>query len=312
MSDMKLNYIYKVLIAAAVPLLWSCNPEKPEEVKPDFALSTRVQSLDCSGSSIWGTQAELGVFVTQSGSSLVTDGNENVKYTTTFQTQATKLTAAEAKISLPEQCDLVDIHIYYPYQEELGMSNDSKAVYEIDLTNQEERIPEMLLIGKQENCSATINSATVSLKSVFSKLNVRLKNEHTTKSSSEDIRLQLTGIPCKAAVDILNNTYQSYGELDSTEMIRPIKSIYAYEAILPAHKVDDNARLKIIFPEASSVPEMEIGLIDHIAILEQNCQYDMNITVTDEGIKAVLISISDFSVSDWYEDSEDIFGNINN
>ena len=311
---MKVNkiYIYGALMAVAAHLLWSCGPDRPEETKPDFALSARVQSLDYNGSSIWGNQAELGVFVTKPGSTSITEGNENKRYTTIFQTKATRLSAVEEKISLPENGGLADIHIYYPYYKEITLTDNSKAVYNVDLKNQEERMPEMLLAGKQENCSATINSATVSLKPVFSKLNVRVKNEHTTKSSAEDIRLQLTGIPCKAEIDILTTTYQAYGELESTEMTRPENSIYAYEAILLAHEVSEDARLKVIFPESSSIKEQEISLAEHIAKFDQNCQYDMAITVTDGGINAVLISISDFSVSEWYEDSEDIFGNINN
>ena len=54
-----------MFMAISAILLVSCNTDRPEDMKKEFALSTRVQSLDYGGTSIWGTEAELGVFVTK-------------------------------------------------------------------------------------------------------------------------------------------------------------------------------------------------------------------------------------------------------
>ena len=57
---------------------------------------------------------------------------------------------------------------------------------------------------------------------------------------------------------------------------------------------------------------MEIPLREHMREIKQNLQYDLGVTVSPEGIKATLVSMSEFSISDWYEDMEDIYGNIKN
>ena len=299
-----------MFMAISAILLVSCNTDRPEDMKKEFALSTRVQSLDYGGTSIWGTEAELGVFVTKPGTLIVTEENFNLRYTTTFQTQATELTPAGEKMSLPEKGELVDILIYYPYNSSLAAKDNRNTIYNVDLHDQDAREPEILLIGMQSDCSSTINSATVSLRPVFAKLNVRLRNEMATKSATQDIQLHIEKIRCKAEVDILTGEYLSYGAAEDTRMLKPMENIYAYEAILPAQELDKDTNLKVIFPESIGIESLELNLIESLTTLEQNCQYDLEVTVSPEGIRAVLVSMSEFSISDWYEDTDDIFGNI--
>lgn len=299
-------------MAVTVHLLSSCHKEKPEDTKPDFALSAQVQAMEYGGSSIWGKEGELGVFVAKSGTTIIEGENNNLKYTTTFQTKATELDPVDQKLSLPKKGELADILVYYPYIPEFSSTNRTKAIYPIDLKDQKARIPDILLIGRTNDCSTTINSATVSLKPVFAKLNVKLKNKYATKSSDEDIQIQLSKIRCKAEIDVLNGAYISYGEAETTDMIQPSESVYVYEAILPAHKTEVGAELTVIFPESTGIAPMKIKLYTYIEEFESNCQYDLEVTVSPEGIKAVLVSMSEFSVTDWYEDKDDIYGNINN
>lgn len=299
-------------MAMTVHLLSSCHKEKPEVTKPDFALSAQVQALEYNGTSIWGKQGELGVFVAKSRTTDILEGNDNLKYTTTFQTQTTRLTPADQKMNLPKNGNLADIIAYYPYIHEFGSKGSSKTVYAIDLQDQKARNPDILLIGRANDCSTTINSATVSLKPVLAKLNVKLKNQHATKSSEEDIRIQLSKIRCKAEIDVLNGTYISYGEAETTDMIQPSESVYAYEAILPAHTTEAEARLTVIFPESARQDPLAVNLYSYVSEFKPNSQYDLEVTVSPEGIKAVLVSMSEFSVTDWYEDKDDIYGNINN
>lgn len=301
-----------IMLATAVHLLSACNKEKQEDVKKDFTLAARVQSLDYGGTSIWGTEAELGVFVTKPGTQDVTEENFNLKYRTTFQTKATRLEATDDKMNLPDNEEQVDIALYYPYNPELSSKENRKTIYDVDLKNQNARIPDILLVGMENGCNTTINSATITLRPVFAKLNVRLKNNITTKSSTEDIKIELVNIPCKSEIDVLTGEYLSYGTLESTEMMKPLENIYAYEAILLAHKLDKNAILRVIFSNSADLETMEIPLREHMREIKQNLQYDLGVTVSPEGIKATLVSMSEFSISDWYEDMEDIYGNIKN
>ena len=311
MKNLK-TYKLLILLAISAHLLCSCRQEKPEGEKPDFALSTRVQSLDYNGTSIWGTDAELGAFVNEPGSTTILENNFNIQYTTRFQTHSTLMTPADEPIQLPKKGDLSDIAVYYPFNPSLYSKGCSKTIYAVNLKDQSKREPALLLCGKEADCSSTINSATVTLKPVFAKLNVRLKNEYITKSSLEDIRLQLTNIPCQAEIDVLTAEYASYGDPDSAEMIRPLKNVYIYEAILLAHTIRGDTKLVVTFPENSGIDKQELKLTDHLTSFDANSQYDLEVTVTPEGIKAILVSVSDFSISDWHEDNEDIYGNIKN
>lgn len=300
------TYRFLIMLAASVSIICSCRREKPEDIKPDFALSARVQSLDYNGTSIWGTEAELGVFVTESGSKTTVEENFNIPYKTIFQTYATLMTPSDKAITLPKKGNLSDIYAYYPYNP--GLENNT--IYAVDLKDQTKKEPAVLLCGNATDCSATINAATVNLKPVFAKLNVRLKNEYTTKSALEDIRLELINIPCEAEIDVMSGEYVSYGNPDSSEMIRPLDNVYIYEAILLAHITSKEAKLVVRFPQTSGIEPKEIMISDIIGSFEANSQYDMEVSVTPEGIKAILVAMSDFSVSDWPEDIEDIHGNI--
>lgn len=304
------TYKFLIILAVSASFFCSCKREKPEDIKPEFALSARIQSLDYNGTSIWGTEAEVGVFVTESGSKSMFEDNFNIQYKTRFQTHATLMTPSDKAITLPKKGDLCEIYAYYPYNPGLQSNGTSKTIYAVDLKDQTQKEPALLLCGKETDCSATINAATVGLKPVFAKLNVKLKNEYTTKSTLEDIRLKLTDIPCEAEIDVMTGEYISYGKPDSSEMIRPLDNVYIYEAILLAHSTSKAAKLVVTFPESSGIGPKETLISDLIGAFGANCQYDIEVSVTPDGIKAMLVSMSNFSVSDWPEDLEDIHGNI--
>ena len=310
MMKMTKTYRLLILLAASVLLVCSCRGEKPEDIKPDFALYARVQSLDYNGTSIWGTDADLGVFVTEPGTITELDENFNIQYSTKFQTYATLMTPADKAITLPEKGKPSDIYVYYPFNPSLHSNGSSKTIYSVDLKDQTNKEPALLLCGKETGCNTTINAATVNLKPVYSKLNVRLKNEYTTKSTLEDIRLNLTNMPWEAEIDVMTGEYVSYGKSDSSEMIRPLDNVYVYEAILLAHKTSADAKLVVTFPKATDIEQKEIKISEIINSFETNCQYDIEVSVTPDGIKAILVSMSDFSVSDWHEDQDDVHGNI--
>ena len=152
---MKERYIHRLLILAVVSVctVCSCKREKQEDIRLDFALSARVQSLDYNGTSIWGTEAELGVFVSESGSKSTLDDNFNVLYTTTFQTYATLMTPSDKAITLPEKGTLSDISVYYPFNPSLHSDGASNTIYSVNLKDQTNKEPALLLCGKETDCS---------------------------------------------------------------------------------------------------------------------------------------------------------------
>ena len=117
-------------------------------------------------------------------------------------------------------------------------------------------------------------------------------------------------MPWEAEIDVMTGEYVSYGKSDSSEMIRPLDNVYVYEAILLAHKTSADAKLVVTFPKTTDIEQKEIKISEIINSFETNCQYDIEVSVTPEGIKAILVSMSDFSVSDWHEDQDDVHGNI--
>ena len=298
------------IAVASSLLLSSCIDDRKEERK-DFALSSRIQSLEYEGGSLWGIQAETGVFVLETGSAKVIGENCNIRYTTEFKTGLNQMSPADEPIVLPEDGEHTDIVVYYPYTSELNTFETASYTYDVDLTDQQNRKPDILLTGKATDCNTAINAATVTLKPVFSKLNLRLRIEYETKATAGDITVSINNIPGKATIDVLTGEYLSYGEKITTVMSKPFEKIYAYEAVILAHTVDKDAELVVQFPNDSAEETLKVNLKKHIKKFEQNSQYDLDVTVSPEGLNAVLVSMSDFYVSDWYEDIEDINGKVN-
>lgn len=301
---MKLFDIFRYMASATLSLiLLSACQEKPAgQTHEDFTLSVRIQSLDYADGGLWGSSASLGIFVTKPESNDILD--DNVQYMTVINTGENPLTPVAEPISMPEDGARADIVGYYPYSEEL---TEGATIFRADLTDQQNRKPEILLTGRTKDCSSTINSATITLKPVFAKLNVRLKLEETTKASDEDVTISLGDIPLEADIDVLTGGYVSYGKTGTTELIRTDNTVHSYEAVVLAHDVKEEAMLNVKLSNGNKEVKVK-GLINEF---EPNRQYDLEVEVTPEGINAVLAAMSDFYVSDWHEDEEYIHENIN-
>ena len=312
MSSAKTLRLLSLAIMASGALI-SCRP-KPI-VTPDpvpLTLSAQVMSLDYEDNSLWGKKAELGVFVTESGTSKLVGENGNVRHYADFKTGIIPLTPSDKPVILPEDNMDIDIAAYYPYTSELSSSGESEFVYQVDLQDQNALDPEVLLVARIEKRNSVLHTAMLTMKPAFAKLKVNLRNQTDVKSSESETEVCLEGIPCEAGIDILNGRYVSYGSETTTTLARPIDTAHSYEAVVLAHTVSDNARLLVSISESGSRPEEKISLLlkDVIKEFKTNTQYDVTVTVSPEGVDATLVGMSDFFVSDWKEDFEDVNGEI--
>lgn len=289
----------------------SCRP-KPV-VAPDpvpLTLSAQVMSLDYEDNSLWGKKAELGVFVTESGTSNVVGESSNVRYTAEFKTGIIAMAPSDTPIILPEDGRRIDIAAYYPYSSEL----DSEYLYHVDLKNQKALDPELLLLAKVENRSSVLHTAMLTMRPAFAKMNVTLKNEAEVRSSESKIEVRIDGIFCEADIDILNSEYVSYGSPETTVFNGPIHASHIYEAVVLEQDIPDDAVLTVSIPAngQSDGEEVNLPLVSLMPEFKANTQYDVTVTVSPSGIEATLVGMSDIFVSDWKEDTEDINGETNN
>lgn len=302
------------IVASAIlasGLLLSCRSRK--EVRPEpamLSLSAQVLSLDYEKNELWGRNAEIGVFVTESGTTDICTGSENIRYQTVFSTGILSLSPTDEPIYLPEEGELIDISAYYPYKAELTQANGYPYVYHVDLSDQDALDPDILLIAKTERRNSVLHTAMLTLKPAFAKMKVSLNVREATKASGKDVQLSVNGIPCEADIDILSGEYLSYGKTESTVMNMPENGIHSYEAVVLAHTTDDNAFLTVSFGTAGNIEDINIGLKDLIDVFAPNRQYDLSVTVSPDGIEAILVGMSDFYVSDWKTDYEDVNGEV--
>ena len=255
MSSAKTLRLLSLAIMASGTLI-SCRP-KPI-VTPDpvpLTLSEQVMSLDYEDNSLWGKKAELGVFVTETGTSKVVGENRNVRYYAEFKIGIISLTPSDKPVILPEDNMDIDIAAYYPYTSELSSGGDSEFVYQVDLQDQNALDPEILLLAGIEKRSSVLHTAMLTMKPAFAKLKVNLRNQADVKSSESETEVRLEGIPCEAGIDILSGRYVSYGPEKSTILGRPVQTAHLYEAVVLAHTVSDNARLTVSIPGSGSRPE---------------------------------------------------------
>ena len=304
------------LLATAVlasGLFMSCRP-KPV-VTPDpvaLALSAQVMSLDYEGSGFWGEKAEIGVFVTESGTKEIIGDNANVRYSADFSTGIINLTPADNPIILPEDGTHIDLAGYYPYSPELTTASGSGYLLHADLSDQTYLDPDMILLAKVQNRSSVLHTAMLTLKPAYAKIKVALRTVTDVKSEDSKIDVSIEGISCEADIDVLEGRYVSYGPLGSTTMTRPLETAHMYEGIVLPQAVADEAVLKVHIPAGAHTEEESISLVlkDIITELKANNQYDITVTVSPTGIEATLVGVSDFFVSDWKEDFDEINGEI--
>lgn len=314
MSSAKTLGLLSLAIMASGALI-SCRP-KPVVV-PDpvpLTLSAQVMSLDYEDNSLWGKKAEIGVFVTESGTSKVVGENGNVRYYADFKTGIIPLTPYDRPVILPEDNIDIDIAAYYPYISEISSAGGSESVYQVDLQDQNALEPEILLFAGIEKRNSVLHTAMLTMKPVFAKLKVNLRNQTDVRSSGSETEVRLEGISCKAGIDVLSGRYLSYGSVEATVLGRPVETAHSYEAVVLAQTVSENARLTVSIPENGSRPEEKISLLlrDVIKEFKTNTQYDVTVTVSPEGVNATLVGMSDFFVSDWKEDFDDVNGEIDN
>ena len=308
-SAKKLSLLVSAALASG--LIMSCRPDSavtPEPVVLD--LSAQVMSLDYEDNSLFGKKADIGVFVTENGSSNVLGDNSNVHYTADFTTGTIILTPVDKPITLPEEGIRIDLAAYYPYSAELGSGDGSEYCLHADLTDQNSLDPEMILLAQSENRNSVLHSAMLSLKPVYAKVKVNLKAVTEVKSSSRPISVTIDGISCEADINVLEGKYASYGAPSSTTLIRPNATSHVYEAIVLAQTVTEGTLLNVSIPEVDTAKEekVSVGLKNIIPELKVNTQYDITVTVSPAGIEATLVGMSDLFVSDWKEDYDEVTG----
>lgn len=304
-----LKIVASVIMASG--LLLSCKSRKEEKPLPSvLSLSAQVLSLDYEGNGLWGRNADIGVFVTETGTTDICQDNENVKYQTKFSTGILTLTPADEPIYLPEEGKLIDIYAYYPYNADLYHVEEAPYVYRVDLSDQLNPDPEILLLARSERRNSVLHTAMLTLRPVFAKLKISLQIKSETKTPGSEVKLSLNAVPCKAEVDVLSGNYLSFGDAESVELIRSVDSVHAYEAVVLAHHVSEDSKLIITFGPSSGMEDISISLKELVENFEQNRQYDVSVTVSPDGVEAVLVGMTDFYVSDWRTDFEDIEGEI--
>lgn len=292
--------------ALASGLVMSCRPDPAVTPEPVVLnLSAQVMSLDYEDNSLFGKKADIGVFVTENGSSKVIGDNANVHYTADFTTGTIILTPADKPITLPEDGVRIDLAAYYPYSAALASDNGSEYLLHANLTDQNSLDPEMILLAQAENRNSVLHSAMLSLKPAYAKVKVTLKNANDVKSANQSIDVSIDGISCEADIDVLEGTYVSYGSASSTTLTRPVETSHMYEAVVLAQSVSDDAVLNVSINEGEHVSTVIKELIPEF---KANTQYDITVTVSPAGIEATLVGMSDFFVSDWKEDYDEVSG----
>lgn len=308
-SAKKLTSLISAILASC--LVVSCGPDPAATPEPVVLnLSAQVMSLDYEDDSLWGKTGDIGVFVTESGTTDVVGDNANVHYMAEFATGTINLAPADRQITLPEDGKKIDIMAYYPYSSTLMSENGSAYILHADLSDQNSLDPEMILLAKAENRNSVLHSAMLSLKPVYAKVKVSLKTVSEVKSDGQPIEISIDSISCEGDINVLKGTYASYGTPSSTTLTRPVETAHLYEAIVLAQTVSEKAVLNVRIPKGAANEEEHVTVVLQgiVPELKSNTQYDIAVTVSPAGIEATLVGVSDFFVSDWKEDFDEVYG----
>lgn len=89
-------------------------------------------TIDTDGNSLWETGDPVGIYMVGNGTTIVTEGNANMKYTAAQDGASTAFTAVGASIHYPlDEAQKVDFIAYHPHSEAVA-----NFVYPIDLSTQ--------------------------------------------------------------------------------------------------------------------------------------------------------------------------------
>ena len=305
---MKLYKTIRVIgtLFLATMLLASCDKENAAK-ETEVLLSAHVSSLG-SGTGLWGQVAEIGVFALETGSSKIYEEINNLKYNATITTGIFTLSPSDKALIIKNNGSIIDVVAYYPYSSKLETQGASKHICKLDMSDQSDLKPGMFMTAKVKSVNSVNRSATLALTPVIAKLGISLVIR-TTKAESREPAVFIDGIAATADVDVITGTYTSYGPAETVQLSMADHSIYYYEALLPAQELTDETVLKVSQPDQSQEEAASLYLKEYISQFESNRQYDLEVVVSPEGLKASLVQVSDLNVTNWKEDSEHIDGN---
>ena len=293
----------------SVGSLTSCRNRPVDDPVPSYlTLSARVVSLEYGKQEAWENEAEVGVFVTETGSNVLVSGNENIRYKAEKTIGLIPLAPAADPVLLPDDGVVVDIAAYYPYSPGIVADSDGRYLYEVDLTDQTSPQPRMLLLSRVAQRNSVMNTAMLTMRPAYSKLKLTVSADTETKSSGSELSLAISGMPFEASVDLISGEYVSYGADRNVSLLKT--SRYTYEVILLAHTIAEDALLTVTEVTSDGTQTHSVRLDDILASIEQNKLYDLNISVSPDGIDATLVGLSDLYVSDWKDDFEDVNGEV--
>ena len=304
MKTLKTMRAYAAVLLCVLSVA-SCNGNKTDKVdEAEIALSAHVSSLG-AGENFWGEAAEIGVFALEKGTDKVLSEAGNVKYTTILSTGIMTLSPAGKGITIKNNGMSIDIAGYYPYTQSLVSVGESQHICKVDMSDQAAPKPGMLMTARANEMNSVMNTGTLALTPILAKLGITLTIK-TTKADAHEPRVYVKGVSATADVDVLTGQYVSYGTAADVELLMANQNLYYYEALLPAQNIADAAELVVNLTSGSPV---SLKLKESLAEIKPNRQYDIEVTVSPDGIKATLVQVSDLNVIGWKEDSETINGN---
>lgn len=302
MSDSR--NIFRILyLLAATAVIVSCDRSDEEVPKKSQAiLSANAISIDSEYANVWDESDEIGVFVMESGTGNILEGHANLRHIADLSADAVSLQPAADTIFFPSDGSSVDFIAYHPFRE-----MDSGYLYGVDLSDQSAPSPRMLVRAEAKGHNSVMNSVRFSLRPEYAKLKVNLKIDIPESKADEGISISLHDMVFKGTFDIIAGNFLPYDSAGDALMSRRTGSVNAFEAYLLPHKVTDKATLTV---NNTAEEGRTLRLDEYITSFEKGNQYDLNITVSPEGLKAMLVGVKAYYISDWKYDSEDIAGEI--
>ena len=272
--------------------------DKNEAKSPELKLTAQFFPLNSEFGDLWGRSVGTGIFMTGNGSQHVIGDNGNIRYDGKLAAGSIGLEPAVTGINLPDSGILVDIIGYYPYCPDLTLK-EGAYLYEVNVVDQNSLEPDVLMHGIESGRNSLVNEVHLQLKPVFAKINARLIYKANTRSAIEDVNLSIDGISCKAEIDVLTGAYVSYAAAASTQMKEKKGTESGYEAVVLAQELSEQANITV---KITGGQDAKVPLMDLTEIIERNRSYDILVEISPDNVKATLVDISDFYISDWKED----------
>ena len=296
-----------VIMLALSMIAFSCKEVIEEPELSGIRLSAYISNLDYNDFPMMGKNAEIGIFVTEEGTDKVINDYSNLKFDAQFKTGVIQI-SSDFPIYYPQNGSMVDIVGYYPYNNELTAVN---PYYSVDLSDQNAVSPGTLLLAKTSGSNSVLNKALLSLKLAYAKLNISVKlSEDTPNAADMPITLRLNEVASRAKLNVLSGEYKSFENKESVLLPVSQTSANSHVATVIPQTLTEGAEIIVEYVASDKVQSQSVKIIEHIGAFEMNKQYDIDILVSAQGVKAELVNVTDLYISDWNEDSEIITDKI--